>query len=109
MLYTAAPSTCPTGEKPTDLIAANSSEVSAEPQVPLARISRIRASAAGGSSSDTPPAYSVLGVPFLIAALDGFQSARGFFAGGIGTEPVLSRAVAVIRLDGVMPEAVPPS
>src|SRR5580698_4677419 len=59
MLYTAAPSTWPTGEKPTALIAANSSELSADPQVPLARISCIRASATGGNSLLTPLAYSL--------------------------------------------------
>src|SRR5215469_14757912 len=48
MLYTAAPSTWPTGSNPVLLIAANSSAVSADPQVPLRRISAIRASAAGG-------------------------------------------------------------
>src|SRR5580700_339230 len=57
MLYTAAPSTWPTGSKPTLRIAANSSEVSAEPHVPLRRISCIRASAAGGRCSLTPSAY----------------------------------------------------
>ena len=48
MLYTAAPSTWPTGWKPTERTAANSSDVSAEPQVPLRLISASRASAAGG-------------------------------------------------------------
>src|ERR1700691_1641943 len=54
MLYTAAPSTWPTGSKPTDLIAANSWVLSAEPQVPLCLISAIRASAAGGKAGDGP-------------------------------------------------------
>src|SRR5215469_17809612 len=48
MLYTAAPSTCPTGSNPVLLIAVNSSAVSADPQVPLRRISASRASATGG-------------------------------------------------------------
>src|SRR5215813_12796890 len=51
MLYTAAPSTCPTGTKPTDLIAANSSVLSADPQVPLALISSSLACAACGNPS----------------------------------------------------------
>src|SRR5215469_16546163 len=50
MLYTAAPSTCPTGSNPVLLMATNSSALSADDQVPLSRISAIRASAAGGSS-----------------------------------------------------------
>jgi hypothetical protein len=37
-------------------MAANSSEVSADPQVPLDRICAIRAAAAAGSSSATPSA-----------------------------------------------------
>jgi len=49
MLYTHAPSTWPTGSKPTPRIAANSSVESADPQVPLSRISAIRARAADGS------------------------------------------------------------
>src|SRR6516162_5257725 len=53
MLYTQAPSTWPAGSNPTLRIAANSSEVSAEPHVPLRRISAIRASATAGSSSLT--------------------------------------------------------
>src|SRR5215472_6653590 len=50
MLYTAAPSTCPTGSNPVLLIAVNSSAVSADPQVPVPRISASRAFAAGGRS-----------------------------------------------------------
>ena len=49
MLYTAAPKTCPAGSNPTLRIAVNSSADSAEPHVPLRRISAIRASATGGS------------------------------------------------------------
>jgi hypothetical protein len=48
MLYTAAPSTWPAGWKPTERTAANSSAVSADPQVPLPLISASLASAAGG-------------------------------------------------------------
>src|SRR5580704_9336783 len=113
MLYTAAPSTWPTGSKPTLRIAANSSAVSAEPQVPLRRISAILASATAGSSSLTPLAYIfprlVLRVPFLISPLDRFQCVGGRFTGGIGTEPVLTRGGTVVVLYGVVLEAVPPS
>ena len=54
--YTAAPNTCPTGSKPALRIAANSPEVSEDPQVPLDRIPVSRASATAGSSALTPPA-----------------------------------------------------
>src|ERR1700728_3058437 len=50
---TAAPNTWPTGSKPTLRIAANSPEVSEDPQVPLAWILAIWAAAAAGSSSPT--------------------------------------------------------
>src|SRR5579859_3685644 len=98
MLYTQAPSTWPTGSKPTLRIAANSSEVRAEPQVPLRRISAIRASAAAGSSSLTwsrlmaRRSHLVLRVPFFVSALHRFQRAGGLLGGVEGTEPVLARS-----------------
>src|SRR5215471_21671552 len=61
MLYTHAPSTCPTGSKPALRIAANSSVDSADPQVPLPRISDIRAWAAGGRALS-----SVTACPFRL-------------------------------------------
>src|SRR5580698_1983839 len=124
MLYTAAPNTWPTGSKPTLRIAANSSEVSAEPHVPLARISAIRASATAGSSSLTPLAYYhggasyhgginapnlILRIPLLVSALHGLQRAAGLLRGGKGTQPVLARGGTVVVLYGVTGEAVPPS
>src|SRR5215467_10126572 len=64
MLYTHAPSTWPTGSKPTPRIAANSSVESADPQVPLPRISAIRARAADGSPA--PVLSSVNARPFRL-------------------------------------------
>src|SRR5215475_7405102 len=55
MLYTAAPSTWPTGSKPVLRIAANSPVDSDEPQVLLRRISAIRAAATEGSPLSLPP------------------------------------------------------
>src|SRR6266851_3148998 len=114
MLYTQAPSTWPTGSKPTLRIAANSSDVRAEPQVPLRRISAIRASAAAGSSSLTLSrliarrGHLVLRVPFFVSALHGFQRAGGLLLGRIRPEPVLARGGTVVVLYGVVLEAVPP-
>src|SRR5215468_1453847 len=121
MLYTHAPSTWPTGSNPTPRIAANSSVDSAEPQVPLPRISVIRSRAAGGSLAPvlssvtrvpsgcwTPQPYLpgrvcqcarltvVGGVPLLVAPAHGLQGPFRLFPGGVGPEPVFARAYAVV-------------
>src|SRR5260370_8258680 len=114
MLYTQAPSTWPTGSKPTLRIAANSSEVRAEPQVPLRRISAIRASAAAGSFSLTMSrliarrGHLVLRVPFFVSALHRFHRAGGLLLGRILPEPVLARGRTVILFHRVVLEASPP-
>src|ERR1700722_11242950 len=124
MLLTAAPSTWPTGSKPTLRIATNSSELSAEPHVPLARISAIRASAEAGSSSLTPLAYYhggasyhgginapnlILRFPLLVSALYCLQRARRGLFGGEGAQPVLARGGSVVVFHGVAGKGVPPS
>src|SRR3984957_7080455 len=116
MLLTAAPSTWPTGSKPTLRSQTNASELSAEPPVPPARTSAIRASAEAGSSSLTPLAYYhggasyhgginapnlILRFPLLVSALYCLQRAlRGLF-GGEGAQPVLDRDGAAAFLHGV--------
>src|ERR1700753_2143470 len=120
MLYTAAPSTRPVASNPTLRIAVNSSADRAEPQVPLWRISAIRAAAAGGSpsrraSSVTGAPFSrsphdtratgqpghqrrrpsvfvvaILRVPLPVPLLGQFEGAAGFLPRGEGTEPGLA-------------------
>src|SRR6201995_4784146 len=134
MLYTAAPSTCPVGSNPTLRIAVNSSADRAEPQVPLRRISSIRAAAAGGSpdrraaSVTGAPFFgwphitrraarlcphrsglvvATLGVPFAVALLSQLEGAAGLFGGGERPEPGLAPGGAVVVLYGVAREAVP--
>src|SRR5258708_24081254 len=100
MLSTAAPRTCPAGSKPTLLIEVNSSAVRAEPQVPLLRISAIRAVAAGGSpfpgwSTDTlRPLVGLLPVaPSLHArAAAAVQTAGGPGSGQLSSPGHLSCA-----------------
>src|SRR6516162_7421398 len=107
MLYTQAPSTWPAGSNPTLRIAANSSDVSAEPQVPLRRISAIRASATEGRSLLTVPSL-ILGVPLLVALPYLLQRAGGLFPRRIGAEQVLAGTRRVGRLNGHVPGAEPP-
>src|ERR1700759_1216469 len=136
MLYTAAPSTCPVGSKPTLRIAVNSSVDRAEPQVPLCRISAIRAAAAGGSpdrrgSSVTaylsrgaptipgPPRADaqagpallivILRVPLPVPFLHGLQGAAGFLPRRVRPEPVLAPGGTVVVFHGVPGDAVPPA
>src|SRR5579863_129098 len=137
MLYTAAPSTWPTGSKPTLRIAANSSADSAEPQVPLRRISAIRASAVAGSPDPgrAPPPGSagcccanaspfprrlcdhhptgeslVVGsVPGFVALVHGLQRVFGRLPRRIWPELVLARTFAVVGLHRVVLEAKPPA
>src|SRR5215472_8968146 len=126
MLYTAAPSTWPAGSNPTLLIAANSSVVSADPQVPLALISASLARAAGGRScpgccvvtyaimpaprgreNPRPLRVAVLRVPLLVAAPHGLQRPGRVFPGRIRAEPP-SPGAARVRLHRVMLQAEPP-
>src|SRR6266496_5003003 len=51
----------------------------------------------------------VFRVPFPVSLLHRFQRAGRRFPGRKRTEPVLARGGAVVVLDGVRPEAVPPS
>src|ERR1700753_55123 len=77
MLYTAAPSTCPVGSKPTLRIAVNSSADRADPQVPLWRISAIRAAAAGGRpgrGASSVTAYLSRGHPTILGASTGTRA-----------------------------------
>src|SRR5258708_3445583 len=114
MLYTQAPGTWPTGSKPTLRIAANSSEVRAEPEVRLRGIAAIGASAAAGSFSRTMSrliarrGHLVLRVPFFVSALHRFQRAGGLLLGRIRPEPVLARGGTVVVFHRVVLEAVPP-
>src|SRR5215472_7152559 len=130
MLYTAAPSTWPTGSKPVLRIAANSLVDSDEPQVPLRRISAIRAAATEGSplllpsatrapfpavrrlstipGGREPGSIAVLGVPFFVALAHLLQGPGRFLLSRVGAQPVFRRA-AGFRFDGVMPEAVVPA
>src|ERR1700733_4272264 len=138
MLYTAAPSTWPTGWKPTERTAANSSEVSADPQVPLLLISASRASAAGGKWLLTTPSVARLGqwrpygshgyrierryprepgvsapslvllVPGLVALPYLVQSVRRFLAGVVRAKEILARAGCVSGLYRHVTCAEPP-
>src|SRR5215471_18260621 len=63
MLYTAAPSTCPAGSNPVLRIAANSFVDRAEPQVPLRRISAIRARATEGRPLPAWPSATARPLP----------------------------------------------
>src|ERR1700753_1059718 len=136
MLYTAAPSTCPVGSKPTLRIAVNSSVDRADPQVPLCRSSAIRAAAAGGrpdrrgssvtahlsrgaptipgtagadvqAGPDPVSAVAVLGVPLPVALLGQVPGAAGFLPGRERPQPVLAPGRPVVVLHGVAGEAVP--
>src|ERR1700729_2676416 len=130
MLYTAAPSTWPTGWKPTERTAANSSEVSADPQVPLPLISASRASAAGGkwlltcTSVARPGRWRphgwridraihagrglVLCVPGLVALLHLVEGVRGFLARVVRAEEIFARAGRVSGLYRQVTCAEPP-
>src|ERR1700723_1023801 len=84
MLETSAPRTCPLGSKPTERTAANSSEESDDPQVPLRLISAILASATGGKSSLLTASSLawrlLLRVPGLVAFLNFVERVGGLLA-----------------------------
>src|SRR5215472_12158204 len=66
MLYTAAPSTWPAGSNPVLRIAANSFVDRAEPQVPLRRISAIRACATRGRPLPVGPSATARPLPMSL-------------------------------------------
>src|ERR1700753_3673443 len=122
MLYTAAPSTCPVGSKPTLRIAVNSSADRDAPHGPLWRISAIRAAAAGGSPErrgSSVTAYlsrsyptilgashwywlvlvvAAFGVPLAVALLGQLEGAAGFLPRRLRPQAVLGPGRAVLRL-----------
>src|SRR5579859_7197794 len=105
-------------------MAANSSEVSADPQVPLRLISASRASATGGkllltmyrvapagagaTLSMRHPCVSVLLVPGLVPLSHLVERVLGLFTRLVRSQQVLARARGVGRLDRHVPRAEPP-
>ena len=100
------------GSKPTERTAANSSEESDDPQVPLRLISAILASATGGKSSLLTASSLawrlLLRVPGLVAFLNFVERVGGLLARRVRAEQILARAGGVEWLDGVVAGAEVP-